>query len=110
MYQQGDVYAFGIIMWEIFTSATPYAGMAHPQIMVRARPWAADCVGRRERQAVWGPMGPARADRSRAAMRPPASMAHPQVTVRRAGRSGLKPARAWCAQPGGVSRRHCHDF
>mgnify|MGYP001807525825 CR=1 FL=1 len=29
------VYAFGIIMWEIFTSASPYQGMAHPQIMVR---------------------------------------------------------------------------
>eukprot|EP00198_Chlamydomonas_reinhardtii_P004803 XP_001694139.1 predicted protein [Chlamydomonas reinhardtii] len=28
------VYAFGIIMWEIFTSASPYQGMAHPQIMV----------------------------------------------------------------------------
>ncbi|GIL54291.1 hypothetical protein Vafri_9852 [Volvox africanus] len=34
VYQQGDVYAFGIIMWEIFTSSTPYQSMAHPQIMV----------------------------------------------------------------------------
>ncbi|GIL74060.1 hypothetical protein Vretimale_4983 [Volvox reticuliferus] len=34
VYQQGDVYAFGIIMWEIYTSSTPYQSMAHPQIMV----------------------------------------------------------------------------
>ncbi|EFJ49713.1 hypothetical protein VOLCADRAFT_59038 [Volvox carteri f. nagariensis] len=34
VYQQGDVYAFGIIMWEIYTSSTPYQNMAHPQIMV----------------------------------------------------------------------------
>ena len=34
VYQQGDVYAFGIIMWEIYTGTVPYAHMAHPQIMV----------------------------------------------------------------------------
>ncbi len=44
VYQQGDVYAFGIIMWEIFTSATPYANMAHPQIMVRAQQTPLECL------------------------------------------------------------------
>lgn len=34
VYPQGDVYAFGVIMWEVYTGATPYASMAHPQIMV----------------------------------------------------------------------------
>jgi len=34
VYQQGDVYAFGIMMWELYTSSTPYPNMAHPQIMV----------------------------------------------------------------------------
>lgn len=31
---QGDAYAFGIVMWETFTGASPYPAMAHPQIMV----------------------------------------------------------------------------
>lgn len=35
VYPQGDVYAFGVIMWEVFTGGAPYPNMAHPQIMVR---------------------------------------------------------------------------
>lgn len=34
IYQTGDVYAFGIIMWEMYSGKIPYANMAHPQIMV----------------------------------------------------------------------------
>ena len=30
----GDVYAFGIIMWECNTKLTPYKGLVHPQIMM----------------------------------------------------------------------------
>jgi serine/threonine protein kinase len=34
VYPQGDTYAFGIIMWEIYTGTMPYGSMSHPQIMV----------------------------------------------------------------------------
>ena len=32
VYAEGDVYAFGIIMYEIYSGLTPYGTMAHPQV------------------------------------------------------------------------------
>ena len=34
VYPQGDTFAFGIMMWEIYTGASPYSNMTRPQIMV----------------------------------------------------------------------------
>ena len=30
----GDVYAFGILMWECYTSLTPYKGLMPPQVLM----------------------------------------------------------------------------